>query len=155
MSSLIEPYVSTEINFDRRWIEQIILQLVDAFEIRVVWDTEAKILTGAFALAGVVVGGYAGGRMGAALGAGVGGAAGLGVSAIVSLREIWETVKEKLSELTYIVFNYLRRLDPVDYIHAANVLMACMSSKRELVMTILDFVAHKLGREVLSSITAA
>lgn len=73
---------------------------------------------------------------------------------MVSLREIWESVKEQLQELIYIVFNYLRRLDPADYVHALNVLMACASSKRELVMTILDFVAHKLGREVVSSITA-
>lgn len=52
----------------------------DAFDIRVVWDNEATILTGAFALAGVLVGSYAGGRVGAALGAGIGGAAGYGVS---------------------------------------------------------------------------
>ncbi|CAH2216710.1 jg3036 [Pararge aegeria aegeria] len=74
---------------------------------------------------------------------------------MVSLSKIWETVKEKLVELSYIVLNYLRRLDPVDYVRAASILMACMNSKRELVMTILDFVAHKLGREVVSSITAA
>ncbi|XP_045779407.1 protein C19orf12 homolog [Maniola jurtina] len=157
MSSLVEPYynMTTQINFDQRWIEGIILKLADAFEIRVKWDTEAAMLTGAFALAGGLVGGYAGGRMGAALGAGLGGAAGFGVSTMVSLTEIWDSVKAKLKELVYIVFNYLRRLDPADYVHALNVLMACSASKRELVMTILDFVAHKLGREVISSITAA
>lgn len=77
------------------------------------------------------------------------------ISALVSLREIWDLVKKKLKELLYIVFNYLRRLDPVDYARAFDILMACTASRRELVFTILDFVAHKLGREVFSSITAA
>ncbi|CAH2208946.1 jg192, partial [Pararge aegeria aegeria] len=72
--------LSTKNNFDLRWIEQIILELADAFDIQVVWDRETTILTGTLALVGVAVGGYAGGRMGAALGAGIGGAAGFGVS---------------------------------------------------------------------------
>ncbi|CAH0731298.1 unnamed protein product, partial [Brenthis ino] len=155
MSLAVQPYVSPEVNFDQRWIEQIILDLADAFHIRVLWDQDTAILTGALAIAGGLVGGYAGGRMGAALGAGIGGATGFGVSTMVSLREIWTIVKEKLKELFYIVFNYLRRLDPIDYVHAFEVLMLCTSSRRELVLTILDFIAHKLGREVFSSLSAA
>ncbi|CAH0760470.1 unnamed protein product [Diatraea saccharalis] len=112
-------------------------------------------MTGAMALAGGLLGGYAGGRMGAALGAGIGSATGFGVSSYVTLREIWDTVKEKLKELLYIVFNFLRRLDPVDCVHAFEILMACRNSRRELVFTILEFVAQKLGRNVISSITAA
>lgn len=74
---------------------------------------------------------------------------------MVSLREIWEFVKEKLTELYYIVLNYLRRLDPIDCVEAIVLLMRSSSNKRELAIVILDFVAHKLGREVYSSLTAA
>lgn len=77
------------------------------------------------------------------------------VPAVVSLREIWQTIKEKLKELLFIVFNFLRRLDSTDYIRAVDILMACSASRRELVFTIIDFIAEKLGRQVLSSITAA
>ncbi|XP_038221248.1 uncharacterized protein LOC119839125 [Zerene cesonia] len=153
--ALAQPYVRTEIDFDRNWIEKIILELADAFKIRIVWDLDTALLGGAFALAGGALGGYAGGRLGAALGAGIGGAAGIGVRSVVSLREIWSTIKEKLKELVYIVFNFMRRIDPVDYMRAYDILMACTTSRRELVVTILDFIVEKLGRAVLSSITAA
>lgn len=75
-------------------------------------------------------------------------------SAMVSLREIWMIIKDKLQELLYIVFNYLRTLDPIDIMHAFDILMACRTNRRELVYTILDFIAVKLGRHVISSITA-
>lgn len=75
------------------------------------------------------------------------------VAAVVSLRELWETVKEQLKELLYIVFNFLRRLDPVDYVRAFQILMGCISSRRELVLTILEFIAQKLSKEVLSNVT--
>ncbi|XP_072933097.1 uncharacterized protein [Epargyreus clarus] len=154
MSMQVESYrMQNTINFDRNWIERIILNLADAFDIRILWDSDKVFLTGMCAVAGGLLGGYAGGRAGAALGAGLGGAAGLGAATVVSLREIWESVKEKLKELFFIVFNYLRRLDPVDYARAFDILMACTASRRELVFTILDFIAHKLGREVFSSIT--
>ncbi|CAH0596524.1 unnamed protein product [Chrysodeixis includens] len=153
MDMQLEPYNGLEVRFDRSWLEQILLEIADAFDIRIVWDKETAILTGAMAVAGGLLGGYAGGRFGAALGAGIGGAAGLGVSTVVSLREIWATVKEKLQELLYIVFNFLRRLEPVDYVRAFEILMACANSRRELVLTILEFIAQKLGREVFSSIT--
>ncbi|XP_046972211.1 uncharacterized protein LOC124538968 [Vanessa cardui] len=152
-SMMLEPYnMPTEAGFDQDLIQTIIFDLADEFQIRVSWDQETVILTGAFAVAGGLVGGYAGGRMGAAIGAGIGAAAGV---AFMSLRDIWESVKAKLNELIYIVFNYLRRIDPVDYVRAIELLMACTNSRRELVFTILDFIADKLGRQVLSSITAA
>ncbi|XP_026754486.1 protein C19orf12 homolog [Galleria mellonella] len=150
-----QSYVGHELGFNSNWIEQILLELADHFDIRIVWDKDTAVVTAVCTLAGGVIGGYAGGRLGAALGAGIGGATGLGVYTLVSLREIWETVKEKLKELLYIVYNYLRRLDPVDYVRAFEILMACTSSRRELVITILDFITDKLGREVISSITAA
>lgn len=73
---------------------------------------------------------------------------------MVSLRELWTTIKDKLQELLYIVFNYLRTLDPIDIMHAFDILMACRDSRRELVYTMLDFIAVKLGRQVISCITA-
>ncbi|XP_026500088.2 uncharacterized protein LOC113403729 [Vanessa tameamea] len=154
MSSLmLEPYnMPTETGFDQVLIQSVIFDLADEFQIRIPWDKEKVILTGTFIVAGGLLGGYAGGRMGAAIGAGISAAAGV---AFINLRDIWESIKSKLNELIYIVFNYLRRLDPVDYVQAIKVLMACTSSRRELVFTILDFIADKLGRQVLSSITAA
>ncbi|XP_063363738.1 uncharacterized protein LOC134652473 [Cydia amplana] len=154
MAMELQPFLH-EVRYDQTWLEQVLLQLGDMFEIRIVWNSDTAVLTGAFALAGGLVGGYAGGRMGAALGAGIGSAAGLGVSTYVSLREIWASVKHQLKEILFIIFNYLRRLDPVDYYHAFELVLACTASRRELVMTILDFMASKLGKEVLSSITAA
>ncbi|XP_022127642.1 uncharacterized protein LOC111001888 [Pieris rapae] len=147
--------VRTEVSFNQNVIERVILDLADAFDIRIVWDGETALLAGVMALAGGVIGGYAGGKMGAALGVGIGGAAGVGASTVVHLHEIWSRVKEQLKELVYIVFNYLRRLDPVDYERGIAILMACTSSRRELVFTLLDFIAHKLGKEVISSITVS
>lgn len=146
---------NNEISFDPYWLEQIVLQIGDAFNIRIIWDTETAVLTGALVVAGSLLGGYAGGRMGAVLGAGIGTAAGLGVSTVISLRELWATIKDKLIELLFIIFNYLRRLDATDYGRAFDILMACTQSRRELVMTILDFISYKLGKEVLSNISSA
>ncbi|CAH1636225.1 unnamed protein product [Spodoptera littoralis] len=152
MDMQVQNFDGRQVRFDRVWIEQILLQISDAFEIRIVWDGNAALLTTVMAVAGGVMGGYAGGRVGAALGAGIGGAAGFGVSTVVSLRQIWESVKERLNELLFIVFNYLRRLDAVDYMNAFRILMRCMESRRELVFTIVEFIAEKLSTQVMSSI---
>ncbi|XP_032522279.2 protein C19orf12 homolog [Danaus plexippus] len=151
MSSAVQSY-GGDVNFDRRLIERIILDLAETFEIRVVFEHQTAMLAGAFALAGGLVGGFTGGKMGAAVGAGIGGAAGLGVSKAISLEDIWNKVKDKLEELFYIVVNFLRRFDYTDYERAYYILMACATSRRELVMTIIEFIADKLKREVLSSI---
>ncbi|KAJ2954945.1 hypothetical protein O0L34_g3276 [Tuta absoluta] len=150
----MQPYVGLDQHFDPNWMERMLLELGDTFDIRVSWNRDTAVLTGVCAVAGGIVGSYAGGRLGAALGASIGGATGFGVATMISLREIWAVVKDKLQELLYIVFNCLRRLDPVDYVHGFEILMACASSRRELIITILDFIATKLGREVISSITA-
>lgn len=71
---------------------------------------------------------------------------------MLTLREAWARVKEKLREVLYIILNYLRQLDPVDYVRAYQVLMDSAQSRKELVLTILEFIFQKLGREVLSNI---
>ncbi|CAB3224768.1 unnamed protein product [Arctia plantaginis] len=134
------------------WLEQVLFYIGDIFEIRIVWNRETAVFTTVMAVAGGIVGGLAGGRVGAALGAGIGSATGLGVSTVLTLREAWARVKEKLREVLYIILNYLRQLDPIDYVRAFEVLMNCAHSRRELVLTILDFIFDKLGREVLSNI---
>ncbi|CAG9568408.1 unnamed protein product [Danaus chrysippus] len=151
MSSAVEAY-GGDVNFDRRLIERIILDLAETFEIRVVWEHETAILTGVFAVAGGLIGGFTGGKMGAAVGAGIGGAAGFGASKVISLQDIWNKVKDNLKELFYIVVNILRRFDYSDYERAYYIIMACASSRRELVLTIIEFIADKLKRHVFSSI---
>ncbi|XP_059045923.1 uncharacterized protein LOC131841616 [Achroia grisella] len=148
-----ELLVGRDVGFNSSAIEDIILKLGDAYKIRIVWNKNAVIVTTLSAVAGGLVGGYAGGRLGAAIGAGVAGVTGYGVYTYVSLREIWETIKQKLMELLYIVYNYLRRLDVNDYRRAYDVLMA--SSKRELVFIILEFITQKLDLQVVSRLTAA
>ncbi|KAJ0172032.1 hypothetical protein K1T71_012005 [Dendrolimus kikuchii] len=150
MSLELQPY-----RYDVSRLEQLLLQIGDAFNIRIVWDNETAAWTGALALAGGIIGGYAGGRMGAALGAGIATATGLTVSTVISLRELWATIKEKLKGILFIILNHLRRLDASDYIRAIDILMARTASRRELAMTIIHFIADKLGREVLSSVTVA
>ncbi|VVD00285.1 unnamed protein product [Leptidea sinapis] len=153
--AVANAYQRADINSFRDCIEKIILNISDFFNIRVVWNTDTAILLGAFSLAGGLVGGIAGGRMFAALGAGIGGATGLGVSMFVSLREIWSCIKAKLEELYFIVFNYLRRLDPEHIITAVQLLMTCRSTKTEIANALLDLLKEKLGRNVISSLTAA
>ncbi|XP_075984519.1 uncharacterized protein LOC142982077 [Anticarsia gemmatalis] len=137
---------------DTPWLEELLLQFGDVFEIRIVWNRDTALLSSILAVAGGLLGGLAGGRVGAALGAGIGGAAGLGVATVVSLREVWESVKEKLKEVLFIILNFLRSLEPHDYVRAVEILMACATSRRELVMTIIEFIAQKLSADVLSNI---
>ncbi|XP_011555255.2 uncharacterized protein LOC105386396 [Plutella xylostella] len=155
MNMAVQPYSYNAVSFDGSPIEQLILSLGDIFNIRIVWDQQSALLTGALVLAGGVVGGLAGGRLGAAVGAGIGSVTGIGAATALALREVWTDIKEKVKELFFIVFNYLRRLDPVDYVNAIQIVMSCTGTRTELVLTILDFIAHKLGKEVLSSLTAA
>ncbi|XP_013191032.2 uncharacterized protein LOC106135317 [Amyelois transitella] len=142
------------VNFKSSRMEEILLTLADAYKIQIVWDGKTALITGVCMLAGGVLGGYNGGKMGAAIGASIGGVTGYGVARLVSLRDIWGTVKEQLTELLFIVFNFLRRLD-LDYATAIDILMTCTSSRRELVYTIIAFIAERLGKEVISSLTAA
>lgn len=55
----------------------------------------------------------------------------------------------------YIVLNFLRRFDAIDWMRAAEIVLKCYSSRRELVSAITEFLAYKLGKEVLSSIAVA
>lgn len=58
----------------------------DEFNICIAWDRNTAILTGAFAIAGGVLGGYAGGTVMSAIGVGVGGVTGFAVSS----KYIWK-----------------------------------------------------------------
>ncbi|XP_063532905.1 protein C19orf12-like isoform X1 [Cydia strobilella] len=151
MAMEMQPFLH-EVRYDQTWLEQVLLQLGDMFEIRIVWNSDTAVLTGALALAGGLVGGYAGGRMGAALGAGIGSAAGLGVSTYVSLREIWASVKHQLKGIFNVILNYLRQMDPVDYNHAFKLVMACTASLRKLGLMIKNFISSELGKDVICNI---
>lgn len=74
-------------------------------------------------------------------------------SAMIALRDLWNAIKDKLQEVLYILYNYLRTVDPVNMARAFDLVMICRDSRRELVYTMLDFISVKLGREVISSIT--
>ncbi|CAK1545378.1 unnamed protein product [Leptosia nina] len=141
--------------WDKMWIERIILKLADMYNIQLIWDRESAFITGTCAIIGGIIGGYMRGQSGAILGASTAGLSGFGVSKVVSLRKIWESIRTRLEELIYIVLNYLRSIDPVDYVQAFRALMACTSSRRELAYMILNFIADKLETRVLSSLTAA
>ena len=155
MSYQLSRNMNRKLTYNPECVEEIILKLADTFKIEVVWDDDLAFLTGVMAVAGGLLGGFFGGRAGAALGAGMGGAAGIGMAKVKPLREVWSQVKEKLHELLYIVYNFLRKLDASDYLNAFHILMACVESRQQLVKTIIAFITDKLQREVLSSITAA
>lgn len=69
---------------------------------------------------------------------------------IVTLRQIWQTVKKYLEELFYIVYNFLRSLDCKDYLNAAKLLYKNRKSKVQLTLAIVEFITEKLDRRVLS-----
>lgn len=78
------------------------------------------------------------------------------LSAVVSLRKVWESVKEYLKELFFIIINFLRRFTVEDYAKAFDMLMnrKYRSSRIELGLLILEFIKDKLKTEVYSSLTA-
>lgn len=139
--------VASNCPFDLLTIEKMILELAEFFDIRIVWDKNAAIVTTVCTIVGGVIGAYAGGTMAGVLGAGVGGAAGFAAYTLIPLREIWETVKEELKALLYIVYNYLREMHPDDYIQAFKLVMACTESRQQCVYLVIDFIAHILRRK--------
>ncbi|CAH2095568.1 unnamed protein product [Euphydryas editha] len=58
--------------------QQIILDLGDEFKVRVSWDKNTALYTGAFAVVGGLLGWYFGRKLGAAVGTGIGAATGYG-----------------------------------------------------------------------------
>lgn len=125
----------------------------DEFEIRIVWDGETVLMTGVMAVVGGLLGYYTGGRLSTTLGTVIGGATGFATAKIISHREAWAKLKEKLKDVLYLIFNYLRRLDARDYLKAFDTLMSCASNRRELVLKIVKFIAEQLQKEVLCNIS--
>uniref|UniRef100_A0A2A4K3X1 Glycine zipper 2TM domain-containing protein n=1 Tax=Heliothis virescens TaxID=7102 RepID=A0A2A4K3X1_HELVI len=143
--------------FDPASIENVILTISDAFDFRVILSDErtkgALLVTTGLALAGGLIGRHYGGKIGAAVGGAVGGACGLGIVA-VSMRSIWEDIREKLSELFDIVYDYLAGMGLDDYKRAA-MFLTQPGDKTQLAMIILQTASGILGKKILSSITAA
>lgn len=78
----VQSVNSCALPFDPESLENIILDLTDKFNFRVIWsDQRAKsalLVTTGLAVAGSLIGKHYGGNMGAAIGGAVGGACGVG-----------------------------------------------------------------------------
>ncbi|CAG5056925.1 unnamed protein product [Parnassius apollo] len=137
-------------------MEKIVLFLAEEFNIRLRWNKiDAAVFTTVFGLIGAGIGGYNSGKLGAVIGAAAGGVTGLAVSTLVSLREVWESVKYYLKEIYYIIFNFLRRLDPVDYVKALCIFWNAKSIREALTKDLVDFIADKLACKVYSNMLTA
>ncbi|KAF9794956.1 hypothetical protein SFRURICE_005191 [Spodoptera frugiperda] len=148
---------SAALPFDPASIENVILSISDSFDFRVIMSDErtkgAFLVTTGLAIAGGLIGRHYGGRIGAAVGGAVGGACGLGIVA-VSMRSIWQDIKDKLSDLFEMVYDYLAGLGLDDYKRAA-MFLTQQGDKTQLAMLILETASGILGKKILSSITAA
>lgn len=151
-------YNSCALPFDPTSIEKIILSISDLFDFRVIMSDEraagALLVTTGLAIAGGLLGRHYGGKIGAAVGGAVGGACGLGVVA-VSLRDIWQDIKNKLHELFEIVYDYLAGLGIEDYKYAAMLLTSQSDASTQLAVIVLQTASSVLGKKILSSLTAA
>ncbi|CAH0731297.1 unnamed protein product, partial [Brenthis ino] len=143
--------------FDPTSLENVILSISDKFNFRIILnDSRAKnaiLVTTGLTLAGTLIGKHYGGKIGAAVGGAVGGVCGLGIVA-VSMRDIWQDIREKLSELFDIVYDYLAGLGINDYKNAAKFLMQDSGTSTQLAMVILQVTSDVLGKKILSSLTA-
>lgn len=148
---------SAALPFDPTAIENVILTISDSFDFRVIMSDErakgALLVTTGLAIAGGLIGRHYGGKIGAAVGGAVGGACGLGIVA-VSMRSIWEDIKNKLSELFDIVYDYLAGMGLDDYQRAA-MFLTQPGDKTQLAMVILNTASSILGKKILSSLTPA
>ncbi|CAB3233034.1 unnamed protein product [Arctia plantaginis] len=113
----------------------------------------ALLVTAGLTIAGGLIGRHYGGKVGAAVGGTVGGALGVGC-VIISMRSIWNDIKEKLSELFEIVYDFLAGLGIDDYKNAAKFLTQ-NGFNAQLAMVILETASTILGKQILSSLTAA
>ncbi|KAJ8709426.1 hypothetical protein PYW07_009252 [Mythimna separata] len=143
--------------FDPSSIENVILTISDMFDFRVIMSDErakgALLVTTGLAIAGGLIGRHYGGKIGAAVGGAVGGACGLGIVA-VSMRSIWEDIRNKLAELFDIVYDYLAGMGLEDYQRAA-MFLTQPGDKTQLAMVILNTASTILGKKILSSLTPA
>ncbi|KAG7309469.1 hypothetical protein JYU34_005437 [Plutella xylostella] len=147
---------SISLPFDPGCLENVILNIGDVFDLRVLMSSDrvkgALLLTGGLAVAGGLLGRHVGGQLGAAVGGAVGGACGLGIVAI-SMRDIWQEIKAKLSELFDIVYDYLAGMGINDYRKAFSFITQKNAMSKELAMVVVQFTASVLGKKVLSSLT--
>ncbi|XP_053613839.1 uncharacterized protein LOC128677186 [Plodia interpunctella] len=144
--------------FDPTALENIILKISDKFNFRMVLNDEraktALMVTSGLTLAGTLIGRHYGGKVGAAVGGAVGGACGLGI-VVVAMRDIWNDIKEKLSELFDIVYDYLAGLGIEDYRKAALFLAKNATGSSDLALVILETASEILGKKIMSSLSAA
>lgn len=70
------------------------------------------------------------------------------------MRSIWQDIKDKLSDLFEMVYDYLAGLGLDDYKRAA-MFLTQQGDKTQLAMLILETASGILGKKILSSITAA
>ncbi|XP_063832658.1 uncharacterized protein LOC135081802 [Ostrinia nubilalis] len=149
---------SAALPFDPSALEKVILTISDSFDFRVVMSDErvkgAMLVTTGLALAGGLIGNHYGGKIGAAVGGAIGGACGIGIVA-VSMRDIWEEIKSKLSELFDIVYDYLAGMGLDDYKRAAMFLAQNSGNTTQLASVIAQTASGLLGKRILSSLTAA
>ncbi|CAG4985441.1 unnamed protein product [Colias eurytheme] len=143
--------------FDPSSIEKVILSISDQFNFRVILNDgrarSAVMITTGLTLAGALIGRHYGGKVGAAVGGAVGGACGLGVVA-VTMREIWQDIRGKLSELFEIVYDYLAGMGLDDYRKAAKFLTQQSGGSAQLAMVIMQVASDLLGKKIVSSLTA-
>ncbi|XP_023954003.2 uncharacterized protein LOC112057715 [Bicyclus anynana] len=156
ISALEMPTNSSALPFDPASIENIILAISDQFNFRILLNDsrvkKAAIITAGLTLAGSMIGKHYGGKAGAAVGGAIGGVCGLGV-AVVTMRDIWQNIKGKLSELYDIVYDYLAGMGIDDYKMAANFLIKHSGQSSQLAMIILEVTSSVLGKKILSSLT--
>ncbi|CAG5056935.1 unnamed protein product [Parnassius apollo] len=154
----IERSNSSALPFDPISLENIILNITDKFDFRVIWNDQraksALLVTTGLTVAGTLIGKHYGGKVGATIGGAVGGACGIGF-VVVSMRDIWEDVKSKLSELFDVVYDYLAGLGIEDYKKAAQFLIHNGDYSKELAMLIIQISSDILGKKILSSLTPA
>ncbi|CAG9793190.1 unnamed protein product [Diatraea saccharalis] len=149
---------STALPFDPTSLENVILTISDCFDFRVIMSDDrvkgAVLVTTGLALAGGLIGRHYGGKVGAAVGGAIGGACGLGFVAI-SMRDVWEDIKSKLSELFEIVYDYLAGMGLNDYKQAAMFLAQHSTDTTTLAQVILQTASGLIGKKILSSISNA
>ncbi|RVE52559.1 hypothetical protein evm_002678 [Chilo suppressalis] len=147
---------SCALPFDPACLENVILTISDCFDFRVILSDDrakgAMLVTTGLAIAGGLIGRHYGGKIGAAVGGAIGGACGIGIVAI-SMRDIWEDIKSKLSELFDIVYDYLAGMGLEDYKKAAMFLAQHNSGTTELAQVILQTASGLLNKKIVSSLS--
>ncbi|GBP80128.1 hypothetical protein EVAR_55997_1 [Eumeta japonica] len=124
-------YGKSRLHFDVDSLENIILKIGDRYDIKVVMcdeeDSQMRtlLLTSGLALLGGFVGRkLQGGHAGAVVGGAVGAACGLCIAA-VSMRNVWQDLKEDSGVLLKRVYKHLLKLNITDYYDIENTMQCC------------------------------